>query len=110
MYEIRSTKDGVAGAYEYSTSVPADYSFKQMLDMARDIANENGYEASIYDDENEMVITISPKQYSMGVAARAAENSSASRKSPASTPSREPIASKSPAYWAGVWSSARTWD
>ena len=60
MYEIRSTKDGVAGAYEYSTSVPADYSF---------IANENGYEASIYDDENEMVITISPKQYSMGVAA-----------------------------------------
>lgn len=58
MYEIRSTKDGVAGAYEYSTSVPADYSFKQMLDMARDIANEN-----------EMVITISPKQYSMGVAA-----------------------------------------
>ena len=58
MYEIRSTKDGVAGAYEYSTSVPADYSFKQMLDMARDIANENG-----------MVITISPKQYSMGVAA-----------------------------------------
>ena len=27
------------------------------------------YEASIYDDENEMVITISPKQYSMGVAA-----------------------------------------
>lgn len=35
----------------------------------RDIANENGYEASIYDDENEMVITISPKRYSMGVAA-----------------------------------------
>ena len=66
MYEIRSTKDGVAGAYEYSTPVPADYSFKQMLAMARDIANENGYEASIYD---EMVITISPKQYSMGVAA-----------------------------------------
>lgn len=53
MYEIRSTKDGVAGAYEYSTPVPADYSFKQMLAMARDIANENGYEASIYDDENE---------------------------------------------------------
>lgn len=26
-------------------------------------------QASIYDDENEMVITISPKQYSMGVAA-----------------------------------------
>lgn len=49
--------------------MPADYSFKQMLAMARDIANENGYEASIYDDENEMVITISPKQYSMGVAA-----------------------------------------
>ena len=69
MYEIRSTKDGVAGAYEYSTPVPADYSFKQMFAMARDIANENGYEASIYDDENEMVITISPKQYSMGVAA-----------------------------------------
>lgn len=69
MYEIRSTKDGVAGAYEYSTPVPADYSFKQMLVTARDIANENGYEASIYDDENEMIITISPKQYSMGVAA-----------------------------------------
>lgn len=34
MYEIRSTKDGVAGAYEYSTPVPADYSFKQMLAMA----------------------------------------------------------------------------
>lgn len=25
-------------------------------------------------------------------------------------PIEEPIASKSPAYWAGVWSSARTWD
>lgn len=37
--------------------------------MARDIANVNRYEASIYDDENEMVITISPKQYSIGVAA-----------------------------------------
>lgn len=69
MYEIKSIKDGTYGAYEYSTSVPADYSFKQMLAMARDIANVNGYEASIYDDENEMVITISPKQYSMGVAA-----------------------------------------
>ena len=40
-----------------------------MLVMARDIANANGYEASIYDDENEMIITIAPKQYSMGVAA-----------------------------------------
>ena len=28
--------------------------------MARDIANVNGYEASIYDDENEMIITIRP--------------------------------------------------
>lgn len=69
MYEIRSMKDGMAGAYEYSTPVPADYSFKQMLAMARDIANMNGYEASIYDDENEMIITISPKQYSIGIAA-----------------------------------------
>lgn len=69
MYEIRSTKDGVAGAYEYSTPVPADYRFKQMLAMARDIANVNGYEASIYDDENEMIITIPPEQYSIGVAA-----------------------------------------
>lgn len=69
MYEIRSTKDGVAGAYEYSAPVPADYSFKQMLAMARDIANANGYEASIYDDENEMIITIAPEQCSMGVAA-----------------------------------------
>lgn len=69
MYEIRSTKDGVAGAYEYSTPVPADYSLRQMLVTARDIANANGYEASIYDDENETIITISPKQYSMGVAA-----------------------------------------
>lgn len=69
MYEIRSAKDGVAGAYEYSTPVPADYSLRQMLAMARDIANMNGYAASIYDDENEMIITISPKQYSMGVAA-----------------------------------------
>lgn len=75
MYEIKSIKDGTYGAYEYSTPVPADYSFKQMLAMARDIANANGYEASIYDDENEMIIT---------------------------------IASKSPAYWGGVWSSART--
>ena len=69
MYEIRSMKDGVAGAYEYSTPVPADYSFKQMLAMARDIANMNGYEASIYDDENEMIITISPTQDRVGVAA-----------------------------------------
>jgi len=69
MYEIRSMKDGVAGAYEYSTPVPADYSLRQMLAMARDIANMNGYAASIYDDENEMIITISPKQYSMGVTA-----------------------------------------
>lgn len=69
MYEIRSMKDGGYGAYEYSTPVPADYSFKQMLAMARDIANANGYEASIYDDENEMIITIAPEQYSMGVAA-----------------------------------------
>ena len=69
MYEIRSMKDGVAGTYEYSTPVPADYSLRQMLAMARDIANMNGYAASIYDDENEMIITISPKQYSMGVAA-----------------------------------------
>ena len=37
--------------------------------MARDIANVNRYEASIYDDENEMIITISPERYSMGVAA-----------------------------------------
>lgn len=50
MYEIRSTKDGVAGAYEYSTSVPADYSFKQMLDMARDIANENGLRGNVTKD------------------------------------------------------------
>lgn len=69
MYEIKSIKDGTYGAYEYSTPVPADYSFKQMLAMARDIANANGYEASIYDDENEMIITISPEQYSMGLAA-----------------------------------------
>lgn len=69
MYEIRSTKDGVAGAYEYSTPVPADYSLRQMLAMARDIANMNGYAASIYDDENEMIITIPPEQYSIGVAA-----------------------------------------
>lgn len=82
MYEIKSIKDGTYGAYEYSTPVPADYSFKQMLAMARDIANANGYEASIYDDENEMIITIEP--------------------------SKGPIASKSPAYWGGVWSSART--
>ena len=40
-----------------------------MLAMARDIANANGYEASIYDDENEMIITIAPEQCSMGVAA-----------------------------------------
>lgn len=86
MYEIKSIKDGTYGAYEYSTPIPADYSFKQMLAMARDIANANGYEASIYDDENEMIITISPT----------------------SNPSRELIVSKSPAYWGGVWSSART--
>lgn len=82
MYEIKSIKDGTYGAYEYSTPIPADYSFKQMLAMARDIANANGYEASIYDDENEMIITIEPIE--------------------------GPIASKSPAYWGGVWSSART--
>ena len=69
MYEIKSIKDGTYGAYEYSTPVPADYSLRQMLVMARDIANMNGYAAGIYDDENEMIITISPKQYSMGVAA-----------------------------------------
>lgn len=69
MYEIKSIKDGTYGAYEYSTPVPADCSFKQMLAMARDIANANGYEASIYDDENEMIITIAPEQCSMGVAA-----------------------------------------
>lgn len=69
MYEIKSIKDGTYGAYKYSTPIPADYSFKQMLAMARDIANANGYEASIYDDENEMIITISPERYSMGVAA-----------------------------------------
>lgn len=57
MYEIKSIKDGTYGAYEYSTPVPADYSFKQMLAMARDIANANGYEASIYDDENEWALT-----------------------------------------------------
>ena len=66
---LKSIKDGTYGAYEYSTPIPADYSFKQMLAMARDIANANGYEASIYDDENEMIITIAPEQYSMGVAA-----------------------------------------
>lgn len=69
MYEIKSIKDGTYGAYEYSTPVPADYSFKQMLAMARDIANANGYEASIYDDENEMIITIAPERCSTGVAA-----------------------------------------
>ena len=37
--------------------------------MARDIANVNRYKASIYDDENEMIITIPPEQYSIGVAA-----------------------------------------
>lgn len=58
MYEIKSIKDGTYGAYEYSTPVPADYSFKQMLAMARDIANANGYEASIYDDENEMIAKV----------------------------------------------------
>lgn len=66
---LKSIKDGTYGAYEYSTPIPADYSFKQMLAMARDIANANGYEASIYDDENEMIITIAPEQYSVGVAA-----------------------------------------
>lgn len=69
MYEIKSIKDETYGAYEYSTPVPADYSLRQMLVMARDIANANGYEASIHDDENEMIITIAPKQYSIGVAA-----------------------------------------
>lgn len=39
MYEIKSIKDGTYGAYEYSTPIPADYSFKQMLAMARDIAD-----------------------------------------------------------------------
>ena len=33
MYEIKSIKDGTYGAYEYSTPIPADYSFKQMLAM-----------------------------------------------------------------------------
>lgn len=102
MYEIKSIKDGTYGAYEYSTPVPADYSFKQMLAMARDIANANGYEASIYDDENEMIITIAPEQIQHG------SRSMSNRKSPTSNPSKGPIASKSPAYWGGVWSSART--
>lgn len=69
MYEIKSIKDGTYGAYEYSTPVPADYSLRQMLVMARDIANANGYEASIHDDENETIITVLPEQYSIGVAA-----------------------------------------
>lgn len=61
MYEIKSIKDGTYGAYEYSTPVPADYSLRQMLVMARDIANANGYEASIHDDENETIITVPPE-------------------------------------------------
>ena len=63
-------KDGAYDENERMTPVPPEeHSSRRTLAMARDIANVNRYEASIYDDENEMIITISPEQYSMGVAA-----------------------------------------
>lgn len=69
MTKVTGMKDGAYDENERMTPPPEEHSSRRTLAVARDIANVNRYEASIYDDENEMIITIPPEQYSIGVAA-----------------------------------------
>lgn len=59
-YRITSERDGVAGHYRTWHPVPTSFTFAGMLRMTSDIANQNGYPATLLDEECEEVCTIEP--------------------------------------------------